>query len=214
MMKGYLTKPVVRLVVLMATVGALLSVLNISAQAQRANPIDVFNAERARQREQDEHERRLEHIRDEGFKKPPVTDPRLKMALMAQIKEDFTLIQVLNNEMIRLAFADGKPDYETLSEKAANVKKRASRLRESIKFYELKDEKKNQNFQDAANSQQFKESLLLLRRLIVRFVNSPLFQKPGVVDVQNSAQTSRDLRDIIELSDILRKSAKKLDKAS
>lgn len=212
-MKDYRAKRMMSLAALIATTGVFVLVLTAPAQAQRGNPIDVFNAERARQREEDEHRRRLEHIKDEGFKKPGVTDPRLRMALMAQIKEDFTQIQVLNNEMIRVAFTEQSPDYERLSSKAADVKRRAARLRESIKFYEIKDEKRNQIYQDAVNSKQLKESLLMLRNLINRFVNSPLFQKPGVLDVQRSVQTSRDLRDIIELSDSIKRSAKKLDKA-
>lgn len=211
-MKAYRAKRAMSLVAVMATTGLFVLALATETQAQR-NPVDVFNAERARQREEDEHRRRFEHIKDEGFKKPAVVDPRLKQALLAQIKEDFSLIQVLNNEMIRVAFAD-QLDYELLAGKAADLKRRATRLRESIRFYELKDEKKNQTYQDASNTTQLKQSLLTLRRLINRFVNSPFFQKPGVMDVQQSAQTSRDLRDIIELSDIIKRSSKKLDKTS
>lgn len=210
-MKAYRAKRAMSLVALIATMGLFVLALTTTTQAQQRNPIDVFNAERARQREEEEHRRRFEHIKDEGFKKPAVVDPRLKQALLAQIKEDFGLIQVLNNEMIRVAFAD-QLDYEILAAKASDLKRRAARLRDSIRFYELKDEKKSQTYQDAVNTTQLKQSLLTLRRLINRFVNSPLFQKPGVIDVQQSVQTSRDLRDIIELSDIIKRSAKKLDK--
>lgn len=212
-MKVYPAKRVINLVALTATAGALVLMLAASAQAQRGNPIEVFNAERARIREEAEHRRRLEHIRDEGFKKPAVTDPRLKLALLTQIKEDFTLIQVLNNEMIRAAFAEQVTDYEIISEKAADVKRRASRLKASIRFDELKDEKKRTNYQEAGDLKQLKVSLVLLRQLINRFVNSPMFQNPGVIDVQRSAQTSRDIRDIIEISEIIKKGAKKLDKS-
>ena len=91
-MKVYRAKRVMSLVALTATTCAFVLVLTAPAQAQRGNPIDIYNAERARQREEDEHRRRLEHIKDEGFKKPAVTDPRLRAALMMQIKEDFTQI--------------------------------------------------------------------------------------------------------------------------
>jgi hypothetical protein len=212
-MKVYLRKRVINFVALAATTGALVLTLAASAQAQRGNPVEVFNRERARIREEDEHRRRLEHIRDEGFKKPAVTDPRLKLALLSQIKEDFALIQVLNNEMIRLAFVEKATDYETIAEKAADVKKRASRLRGSIRFDELKDEKKRTNYQEAGDLKQLKISLILLRQLINRFVNSPMFQNPGVIDAQRSTQTSRDIRDIVEISEIIRKGAKKLDKS-
>jgi len=134
--------------------------------------------------------------------------------LIAQIKEDFSLIQLLNKEMIRECFDTRLPDYESLSEKAADIKRRAARLSTTIKFADVKDERKSQRNQDELDREKFKSSLLVLGTLITKFVTNPFFQKPGVIDVQQSARASADLRDIIELSDLIRKNAKRLDKAS
>lgn len=185
-----------------------------TAYAQRGpSPVDVFNANRERERREDEYRRSLDHIK-EGDRKPPVTDPRRKQALVEQIKEDFNLIQVLNNEMIRAAFSDQALNFETLSDKAADIKKRATRLKATIRLPPPKEEKKSLEDQERDGLEQLKASLLLLRKSIGGFVNNPFFQHPGVVDVQQSAQASRDLQVIIELSDAIRKSAKKLDKGS
>lgn len=180
---------------------------------QRGSPIDIFNARRERDRQENEYRRTLEHMK-EGDRKPPVTDPRQKLTLVAQIKEDFNLIQVLNNEMIRAAFSEQAIDFESLSDKAADIKKRATRLKATIKLPPPKDEKKSLEDQERNGPEQLKAALLLLRKSIGGFVNNPFFQHPGVVDVQLSAQASRDLQDIIELSDAIRKNAKRLDKGS
>lgn len=192
-----------------------LILLSVStAYAQRGpSPVDIFNANRERERREDEYRRSLEHLKD-GDRKPPVTDPRRKQSLVAQIKEDFNLIQVLNNEMIRVAFSEQSLDFESLSDKAADIKKRATRLKGTIKLPPPKEEKKSLENQESSSPEQLKASLLLLRKTIGGFVNNPFFQHPGVVDVQLSAQASRDLQDIIELSEVIRKSAKRLDKGS
>jgi hypothetical protein len=214
-MKADRTKRVMYFALMLATTGALSLVLAPSVQAQQPNPIDVFNAERARQRAENEVRRALEDIRQNTRK--PVPDQRQRLALLAQIKEDFNLIQVLNNEMIRAAFTARTLDYDSLSDKAADLKKRASRLKNSIKFYdekdEVKDERKSLKSSDTVDDKQLKTSLIALRQLIGGFVTNPVFQNPGVLNIPSSAKANRDLQDIIELSDSIRKAARKLDKA-
>jgi hypothetical protein len=215
-MKDYLPKRVVKLTVMLAVTGTFMLAFAASLQAQQQrNPIDIYMAERARQRVEAELRRDLEHIRDEGGIKPPVMDQRQKLALMAQIKEDFHRIQVVNNEMLRTAFAKERaPDYDSLSEKAADIKRRASRLKATIKLPPPREERK-QKQQEITDSEGLKASLLELRDLIGSFVTNPYFQKkPGVIDVQGSDKASSDLRDIIELSDAIKKNARRLEKHS
>lgn len=204
-----------RLAILTAASVALMLAFSTSLRAQGRNPIDVFNAERARQRAEAEQRRALEHILD-GDIKPTVVDTRQKTMLMAQIKEDFHRIQVINNEMLRTAFTGRTPDYDSLSEKASDLKRRASRLRSIIKLPPPRDEKKkNLNSEAAVDNKAFKVSLVMLRDLIGSFVNNPYFQKkPGVIDVEQSDKASSDLRDIIELCEVIKKSAKRLDRTS
>jgi hypothetical protein len=213
-MKDFPAKRVVKLTVVLVATGAFLFVFNSSIYAQR-NPIDIFNAERARQRAEAEQRRALEHIRDEGGMRPAVVDERYKRALMAQIREDFHRIQVINNEMLRTAFAERAPDYDSLSEKASDIKKRASRIKSMIRLPPPREERKQVKLVDAANHDELKESLVMLRNLIASFVNNPYFhKKPGVIDVQGSDKASSDLRDIIDLSELIRKNARRLDKGS
>jgi hypothetical protein len=133
---------------------------------------------------------------------------------MAQIKEDFHRIQVVNNEMLRTAFKARVPDYDSLSEKAADIKRRASRLKATIKLPPPRAERK-QKLQEIVDDKGLKAALVELRDLIGSFVNNPYFQKkPGVIDVQLSDKASSDLRDIIEVCDIIKRNARRLEKIS
>src|SRR5215217_4228944 len=124
-MKGYRTKRVTSLALLTATTCALVLVLSTSANAQRSgNPIEIYNARRESERIEALRKRELENVRNATRAKMPV-DPRRKQILIAQIKEDFNTIQVLNNEMVRAAFTGQSLDYDSLYEKAGEMKKRA-----------------------------------------------------------------------------------------
>jgi hypothetical protein len=211
-MKIYLRERSLSLVVLMATTGVLLLVLTPALQAQQRSPIEVYNENRARARDEAERARDLDRV-IETRRRPAIAAQRPSPALMMQIKEDFNVIQLAYNEMVRLASTDQGLNYKSLSEKAAEITKRATRFRDNINLSQLKDEKKIQKNQNAEDGEQLKASLLMLRDSISRFVNNPLFQNLGAIDVKLSDKASRDLRDIIELSDNIRKTAKRLDKA-
>ena len=212
-MKGYRTKRFTGLALLNLAACALLLALSTEAHAQRnGNPIDIYNAQRAAEREEAMRRRELENVRNATRAKLPA-DPRRKQAVIAQIKEDFNSIQVLNNEMIRVAFAAEGLDYDGLSEKAAEMKKRANRLRDSIKLSEGDGEEKEHRSEETFDDIRLKTSVLVLRNLVRSFVTNPLFQQnAGALDVQLSARASRDLRGIADLSDAIRKNARRLDK--
>jgi hypothetical protein len=211
-MKTYLRERSLSLVVLMATTGVLLLVLTPALQAQQRSPIEVYNENRARDRDEAERRRELDNV-TEARRRPAIAAQRPSPALMMQIKEDFNVIQLAYNEMVRLASTDRGLNYKSISEKASEITKRATRFKDNINLSQLKDEKKIQKNQNAEDGEQLKASLLMLRDSISRFVNNPLFQNLGAIDVKLSDKASRDLRDIIELSDNIRKTAKRLDKA-
>jgi hypothetical protein len=211
-MKGYRTKRITSLALLTVSACALVLVLSTPASAQRANPIDLYNARRNAEREEALRRRELENVRNATRAKVPV-DPRRKQAVIAQIKEDFNAIQVLNNEMIRAAFAPDGLDYDSLTEKAGEMRKRANRLRESIKFSDEEGEEREHRNQETFDDVRLKTSVLVLRNMVKSFVTNPLFQQSaGSLDVQLSARATRDLRGITDLSDAIRKNARRLNK--
>lgn len=212
-MKGYRTKRITSLALLTGTTCALMLLLSTNARAQRStNPVDVYNAQRAAEREEAMRRRELENVRNATRAKIPL-DPRRKQALIAQFKEDFNTIQVLNNEMLRAAFTDQGLDYDSIYEKAGEMKKRANRLRESIKFSDGEGEEKEHRGQETFDEIRLQISVLVLRNLVKSFVTNPLFQQnAGSLDVQLSARANRDLRSIADVSDTIRKNVRRLDK--
>jgi hypothetical protein len=212
-MKGYRTKRITGFALLTIAACALVLVLPAVARAQNTgNPIEIYNARREAERIEALRKRELENIRNATRAKMPV-DPRRKQALVAQVKEDFNAIQVLNNEMIRAAFAAEGLDYDSLYEKAGEMKKRANRLRETIRFPEDEGEYREHRSEGTFDDVRLKTSVLVLRNLVKSFVTNPLFkQSAGTLDVQLSARVNRDLRGIAALSDAIRKTARRLDK--
>ena len=212
-MKGYGTKRITGLALLTLIAGALVLVLPTAARAQRSgNPIEIYNAKREAERIEALRKRELENVRNATRAKMPV-DPRRKQALIAQFKEDFNTIQVLNNEMLRAAFTGQALDYDTLYEKAGEMKKRANRLRDSIKFSNGEGEDKEHRSQETFDEVRVKISVLVLRNLVKSFVTNPLFQQSaGSLDVQLTARANRDLRSIADVSDTIRKTVRRLDK--
>ena len=213
-MKGYRTKRTTGLALLTITACALVLVMSKAAHAQRpaGNPIEIYNARRESERVEALRKRELENVRNATRAKATV-DPRRKNALVARVREDFNTIQVLNNEMVRVAFAAEGLDYDSLYEKAGEMRKRANRLRETIKFPDNEGEERDIRGEDDFDDVRLKTSVLVLRNLVRSFVTNPLFQQnSGTLDVQLSARANRDLRGIAVLSDAIRRNARRLDR--
>jgi hypothetical protein len=215
-MKGYRTERAAGLALLPAAAFTLLLMLPAAAHAQRPSPMEVYNARRAARSDELRRRRELENVGAEARgTHPGATAPRPTDAQIARVKEDFNTIQVLNNEMVRATFSGQSPDYGFLSEKAGEMKKRANRLKESIKFTESEAEEKSRLDDGPYDESRVKISVLVLRNLVKSFVTNPLFQEGGgALDVNLAAKASRDLRHIADLSDAIRKNAKRLDKKS
>jgi hypothetical protein len=133
---------------------------------------------------------------------------------MPVIKEDFARLQIVNNEMMRKIFEDQVLDYRHISESIAEIRKRASRLRENLMLPVPENGEKSLKLSDAPTTTQVKDSLLTLDNLIMSFVRNPLFQQPGVVDAKHSARAGSDLKTIIEFSGGIRKEIEWLSKLS
>jgi hypothetical protein len=168
-------------------------------------------AEMARQREMRQRE-----ILRESLGKRPVRAANLRyvQAVIAQVKQDFERIQVARNEIVRAASAGNALDYKFISEVTGEIKERASRLEGNLALPDPEGDEKSQKNGGELNEVQIRVALLTLCNRIEGFVTSPLFETPGVIDVQHSAKASRDLQSMLELSGSIRKSAERLNKAA
>jgi hypothetical protein len=148
--------------------------------------------------------------------KPRPAPSRLEPKLaLAQIKEDFVRIQVINNDLAGMVSRrDREPlDLKLISKSAAYIRKRAERLRDNLVLPEFDKVFEVPQLRAQTEAERLKSSLALLKSIIREFVNNPHFDNAQLVDIQAAMKARRDLDDIIEVSGWVKQSSEKLHKA-
>jgi hypothetical protein len=140
-------------------------------------------------------------------------DPRRVKAAIEQLKQDFKQIQVVRNEMVRDLLAHTPPNYKHISDQAGEINKRAERLKSYLMPQASQDKEKNNNNQIEFNKEEMTDALVRLCNLIASFVDNPVLKQPEVTDVEQSARAGGDLLSVIALSDNVKRSADRLNKA-
>ena len=216
-MKDHITKLSKNVVVFMVAAVAFMttSAIPIIAQ-QQGNPVYVppamerREADMANQRET----RRRETLRESLGKRPEKSgDPRYVQAVLAQVKEDFERIQVVRNGIVRAASATNALDYKFISDAAAEIKKRAGRLKSNLALPDPEEDEKSRKNEGELDKEQVKAALSTLCNRIESFVKNPFFETPRVVDSELLTKASSDLKSMVELSGRITKSADRLNKS-
>ena len=140
---------------------------------------------------------------------------RLLQAAIANMKEDFTRIQVLRNDIARNLVARKPLDYKLVSEQTAEINKRAGRLNVYLRARAAENEKENNS--PELKSEEMVGALVRLCKLIDSFTENPALKNVATVDSkeiakakENKANADRDLLAIIKLSGILQKKSENL----
>lgn len=139
-------------------------------------------------------------------------EEEVRLAL-AQIEEDYERIQLVNNDLARVTSDSNDLDLKLAAESASEIRKRAERLLNNLALPEPPSDMERVRM-PAEGEEQLRPSLGMLRRLVERFVRSPLFREVNVIDAQVSTRARRDLEGIIELSGRLKKDCEKYGKGS
>jgi hypothetical protein len=143
----------------------------------------------------------LTHIPDEvnkHFKKESVS-------LFSQIREDFTRLQLIDNEMMQTVFVKKNVDKKLIAATTAEINKRANRLKSNLVLPKTDDQAQQPD--DSSKTNSLETELLALDQCIMSFATNPLFKQPKVIDPQLALQARHDLDRIIQLSDLLRTSS-------
>ena len=106
-----------------------------------------------------------------------------------------------------------------IARSVGDINKRAARLKENlgllqIKVAEDKDKENRAASVVPADDKEIKTTLLKLDGLIMSFINNPQFKDTRAIDVQHANKAGHDLRDIIELSRVVKKSVERLNKSA
>jgi len=144
----------------------------------------------------------IERVRREAVK----PQQRYQTKRFPQIKEDFERIQLINSDVLQTITLKAEPDYRRLSEAAAEVKKRATRLRSNL-FPSESPFQSKQGDQRSKEPQDLKSLLTELDKAITTFVHNPMFENTRVVNQEDSKKAQEDLEKIIDLSARTRKRA-------
>jgi len=188
-MKSHGTVPV--------AVAAMLTCLTLSLATDCSAQSATMNS--PSQRDMQSREWALTHIPEEVNKH----FRRDSVSLFAQIREDFTRIQAINNQMMQTVFGDKVLDIKLIDGTTSEINKRALRLREYLSLPRPGNEGNDDKLK-AANEEGIRARLAALDRSIMRFVDSPVFKEPGVLDPKAASQAGKDLEQIIHLSNELK----------
>jgi hypothetical protein len=195
---------------------AALCASTLTLSAAPALPQGGGSRERAIRERNADMIRELEIRRREGSVKTTTPQPSHPALPYARGKEDFRTLQLVNNDLMRAVFAAGAaatPDYERIALAAAEINKRASRLKSNLKLPEPEQASSARpQASEISNDDQLRASLRALDRLIMGFVTNPVFRDPGTVDGRHSVTAAENLTRITELSRAVRLSAERMRK--
>jgi hypothetical protein len=137
-------------------------------------------------------------------------DPRQLAAAIDQTKQDFKRIQLIRNDVVDYLVAKKPLDYKLVSEQAAEINKRANRLKSFLMPSAPVEKKEDAAQQTEYDGEQIKGALVKLCNTIYSFTGNAMFKDPTTVDIQKAASAGGDLLAIIELSDNVKRSADRL----
>lgn len=155
------------------------------------------------------------------LKNPPTKPPAdpARALLYKQLSEDFTRIQTINRGLMLIVKLGGPLDYRQLFDKATEINKCASRLKNNLALPEFEEGQKKDALnrhknQEVPGDEVVKAALTTLNERITSFAFNPYFKTPQIADIKHLTAARRDLEAVIQLSKDIRKSAETLSKTS
>ncbi|MBD0372911.1 MAG: hypothetical protein ICV60_18855 [Pyrinomonadaceae bacterium] len=141
-----------------------------------------------------------------------IAQPRVTLG---QVKEDYEGLQAANNALLKMLSQGNGLDYKLVEDSASEIKKRAGHLKSYMLILQMVRENENRRKTQAEiETEEIKGSILSLDAMIARLVENPIFRNFNkVLDADNSTKARDDLDDIIDLSEGIKRSAKRAMKA-
>jgi len=139
---------------------------------------------------------------------------KLIRAAIANVKQDFTRIQVLRNDIARNLVARKPLDYNLITAQTAEINKRAERLNVYMSPRTSANREQDSNVDLAG--QEMVDARVKLCKLIDSFTENPALKNAATVDAKSEngkkekAKADEDLLAIIKLSDSIHKRSESL----
>jgi hypothetical protein len=160
-----------------------------------------------------ESRQRALHTLGELSRRPRPTGHDTRPAY-SQVAEDFEQLQLRSYQLTVAAGAGAGPEYKQIREHAADIRKRASRLKQTLVLPEpgYGDDAKLKRSEEAFTSEWLAAAVASLEAAVKSFAWNPAFQKPDVIVPENSLKARRDLEEVLRLSERIGKAAEALGK--
>jgi hypothetical protein len=206
-------------ILLVFCASVLVSVATIAIQAQSTGPTGPTPAERQRGIDPDIEQRQRDmrlldrsmKAREEGAKPTKPRDPKV---VMAEITEDFTRLQVVNNDLGEAASVPAPLNLEFVIKSTAELVDRTKRLGENLGRPEPEKGSTPPKLEPLTNLGELKHALAKLDDLITEFIHNPLFTDAHTRDAELMVKARRGLVEIGELSAHIKKNTEELSKSA
>ena len=132
--------------------------------------------------------------------------PKDSKTIMAEINEDFDRIRAINEDVKTATSSNASLSYKSISDRAVELKKRATRLKADLTgLPKATAEEKHQKPSVPPDEAQMRSLLSSLNGVMTSFLSNPVFSDMGTLDNQLALKARRDLEDMIELSEVVKK---------
>lgn len=177
------------------------------------SPAHAQSAQQRRDAQRAEMESRQRALRtlSDDLKKRRQKEPDTRPSYQ-QVAEDFEQLQLRNYNLSGAAEPAAALDYARIGEDAAEVRRRAARLKSTLALPAAKKDGKQERVEASPTPEGLRAAISSLDALVKSFVWNPVFQKPDVLDAENSARAGRELEEILGLSEQVRAAAEALGK--
>lgn len=175
--------------------------------AERQRGIDAENEQRQRDL----------RLLDKTMKPREITKTtprRDRKVVAAEIAEDFTRIQVLNNGLGEAVSGPAPLDFEFVAKSASELVERTKRLGENLGHLEPEKASKPSKPEPLTDVEQLRRELATLDQLVTEFTHNPLFTDATTRNAELFVKAHRDLAEITALSEHIKKDAEELSKTA
>jgi hypothetical protein len=136
-------------------------------------------------------------------------DPKV---VAAELDEDFTRIQVVNNDLAQAVSSSAPLNLEFVVKFTSELVEHTRRLEENLGYPEPEKGSKPSKLEPVTDVEQLKRSLATLDKLITEFTHNPLFTEASTRNAELFVKARRDLAEIIALSEHIKKNTEELRK--
>lgn len=122
-----------------------------------------------------------------------------------EVAEDFKQLQLSNYSLAQAAQPGVQLDYALIKKEAAEIVKRASRLKSNLALPKPEEGRKADTKGKVLTPDELGPAIASLDALVNSFVGNPYFRRPEVADFEQTSKASRELAEIITLSERIRR---------